>query len=50
MPITAKVPRPGKIIVTIHKPITAPQGGYDIAALMQESQSVIASALPERSK
>lgn len=50
MPITAKIPRPGKIIVTIHKPITAPAEGYDINALMQESHDVIASALPARNK
>lgn len=45
MPITSKVPRPGKIVVTIHKPIEAPADGHDIAALMQQSRDVIASAL-----
>jgi 1-acyl-sn-glycerol-3-phosphate acyltransferase len=50
MPITAKVPRIGHITVTIHKPIDAPAGGHDLAALMEQSREAIASALPERNK
>lgn len=50
MPITAKLPRIGHINVTIHKPITAPKDGYDIAALMEQSHDAIASSLPEESR
>ncbi len=50
MPITAKMPRFGHITVTIHKPIDAPAGGHDLAALMEQSREAIASALPERNK
>lgn len=50
MPITSKIPRYGKIIVTIHKPITAPADGYDIPTLIAQSQEAIASALPPRSR
>lgn len=43
------LPRPGKIKLTIHKPIY-PSGGdgrHDLASLMEESYKSIASALPE---
>jgi 1-acyl-sn-glycerol-3-phosphate acyltransferase len=50
MPPTAKIPRPGHIKVTIHKPITAPEGGYDISSLIKESHDIIASALPDKNK
>ena len=39
--------RPGKVILTIHKPIMPPaEGKYDIEQLMRESYNSIASALP----
>lgn len=47
MPRTALLPRPGHIILTIHKPILPPAEGYDVRALMDESARVVASALPE---
>lgn len=48
---TAKLPRPGKIILTIHKPITVKEGEqHDLAYLMERSAEAIASALPERNK
>ncbi len=48
MPRNSKIPRPGRIVLTIHEPIEAPKGGtHDLAALMEESARVIASALPE---
>lgn len=51
MPRTAKLPRPGRIILTIHKPIEAGEGGrHDIARLMEDSYRIIASSLPEKYK
>lgn len=48
---TAKIPRPGKIILTIHKPIMPPEGGrHELNELMERSFRDIASALPERNK
>lgn len=48
MPRRAKLPRPGHIKLTIHKPILADAGGkHDLARLMEESREAIASALPE---
>ncbi len=47
MPRTAKLPRWGKIVLTIHKPILPGKDGHDLAALMEESRMAIASALPE---
>lgn len=47
MPASAKLPRFGHIILTIHKPIEAPEGAsHDIPAVMNESRKAIASALP----
>ncbi len=38
---------PGKVTLTIHKPITPPEGGkYDLDLLIKESYNNIASALP----
>lgn len=45
MPRTAKLPRPGHIILTIHKPIYPGPEGYDLPQLIQESQQAVASAL-----
>lgn len=47
MPPSAKLPRPGHIILTIHKPIEVPDSGkHDIPAVMDASRAAIASALP----
>ena len=45
MPRTAKLPHWGHIHITIHKPITPPQEGYDLPTLMEQSRKAIASAL-----
>lgn len=46
-----KLPRPGKIILTIHKPIYAPEGGrHELSELMDASFDAIASALPDENK
>lgn len=47
MPRSARLPRPGRIILTIHKPIMPPAEGYDLPNLMEQSRQAIASALPE---
>ncbi len=47
MPRTAILPRYGTIKLTIHRPITAPEGGYDIKALMRDSRETIITALPD---
>lgn len=47
MPRTAKLPRPGHIILTFHKPIMPGSGGHKLAQLMEESRAMIASALPD---
>ena len=46
MPRQAILPRWGKIILTIHRPIEAQDGGHDLARLMEQSRDAIASALP----
>ncbi|MCM1517732.1 MAG: 1-acyl-sn-glycerol-3-phosphate acyltransferase [Pseudoflavonifractor sp.] len=48
MPRTAKLPRPGHITLTIHRPIMPGDGGHDLGTLMDESREAIASALPDR--
>lgn len=47
MPRSARLPRPGVIKLTIHRPIEAGTEGHDAAALIEESRAAIASALPE---
>lgn len=49
MPRTGLLPRPGHIILTIHKPILPGADGHDIAKLMEESRAAIASSLPSES-
>lgn len=44
----AKLPRPGHIRLTIHKPIHAPAEGHDLHRLIDESYQAIHSALPAR--
>ena len=48
MPIGHRLPRPGRIILTIHHPIEAPAEGHDMTELIARSREAIASALPER--
>ncbi len=45
MPRQAKLPHWGHITITIHKPIVAPEGGYDLPALMAESRAIICKDL-----
>ena len=47
MPRGAYLPRPGKIIITIHKPIMPVNGRHNTAEVMAASQQAILSALPE---
>lgn len=48
MPRGRNLPRPGKITLTIHKPIYPAEGStHDLASIMEESYRAIASALPE---
>ncbi len=46
MPRTAMVPKWGRIVLTIHKPIYAGKDGHDLPALIEESRKAIASSLP----
>lgn len=46
LPRTSLLPRPGRITLTIHKPIEAPAEGYDLKSLIDESRNKIISALP----
>ena len=46
MPRSATLPRPGRIVLTIHRPITAGKDGHDLTELMEQSRLAIASALP----
>jgi 1-acyl-sn-glycerol-3-phosphate acyltransferase len=50
MPKDAKLPKWGHVVLTIHKPIYAPEQGHDLAQLMDESYNAIASVLPQRYK
>lgn len=45
LPRFRKLPLPGHIRLTVHKPIYPSDGGHDLAALMTESRDAIASAL-----
>lgn len=47
MPRSARLPRPGHVILTVHRPIYPPTGGYDLPTLMAEAYESVASALPE---
>lgn len=47
MPRTAWLPRPGRITLTIHRPIEAGEAGHDLQPLIAKSREAIASALPE---
>lgn len=45
LPRFKKLPKWGHITLTIHKPILPGEGGHDMAALAEQSQAAIASAL-----
>lgn len=45
MPRNAWLPRPGHIILTIHKPILPPADGHDLGQLMSRSRDAVLSAL-----
>lgn len=45
MPRFRRLPRPGHIILTIHRPIGPPAGGYDQTTLMEQTHTAIASSL-----
>lgn len=47
MPRSAILPRWGKIVLTIHKPVIPGKDGHDSAALIEETRRAIASALPD---
>lgn len=46
LPRFGKLPKPGKITLTIHAPIAPPTDGHDLSALMAQSRAAIVSALP----
>lgn len=48
MPRNEKLPKWGRITLTIHKPIKASAEGHDISRLMEETYNTINSALPEK--
>lgn len=47
MPRSARLPRPGHIILTVHEPIVPPAEGHDLGQLMTQSRDAILSDLPE---
>lgn len=47
LPRTARIPRPGKIVLTIHKPIEAPRSENEREAVMDRTRRAIESALPK---
>lgn len=49
-PRTERFPRPGRITLTIHKPIEPENGMHDIERVMDLSREEILSALPEKYK
>lgn len=48
LPRTAKLPRPGHIHLTIHKPILPGEQGHDMQQLISVSRQTIVETLPER--
>lgn len=47
MPRFRRLPVPGHIILTIHRPVFPPEGGYDLPKLMDETFATIGRSLPE---
>lgn len=50
MPRFKWLPNPGHIILTIHKPVFPPEGGYDLPTLMEETFKTINSSLPPKDR
>lgn len=50
LPPNAPLMRPGRIILTIHKPIEAGEQGHDLQLLMEQSRQAIISALPQKNR
>lgn len=48
LPRTSKLPRPGHIHLTIHKPILPGEQGHDMQQLISVSRQTIVETLPER--
>ncbi|MDE7153134.1 MAG: 1-acyl-sn-glycerol-3-phosphate acyltransferase [Muribaculaceae bacterium] len=48
MPRTAKLPRPGRIVLTIHQPVAPPQNDDDMARLMRETREVVANSMSRK--
>lgn len=48
MPRTARLPRPGHITITIHKPILPPVGGHDVSELINVSRNIICADLGQQ--
>lgn len=46
MPINARLPRPGRIILTIHKPLMLGNDGKHSESLIDDARTAIASSLP----
>ena len=46
MPRTARLPRPGRIDLTIHRPIMPGDDGHDMTTLINDSRAAIVSILP----
>lgn len=50
MPRFKRIPRPGHIRITIHKPIPPTENGHDLTQVMSESFAAISEPLPARNK
>lgn len=48
MPRTAKLPQPGKIVLTIHAPVDAPKNDEDVARLMRQTRDVVVESLSRK--
>ena len=50
LPTNALLMRPGRITLTIHKPLEAGEQGHDLQQLMEQSRQAIISALPQKNR
>lgn len=50
LPPNALLMRPGRITLTIHKPLEACEQGHDLQQLMEQSRQAIISALPQKNR
>ena len=48
LPRTGKIPRPGRIILTIHKPVAAPRDSAEMSEVISRCYEEVHSGLPER--